>query len=1594
MGQNKNILAPVMKVKAGRDLHLQFKEIHPFQGQIEGNVSQIVSYEWDFNGDGVWDSHNKTNQAVKHQYLKSGRFQAIFSIIDKQGIRYSDFISVTVSNEIPKASAGRDTVISIGDEIKFMGTAKDREGPIRSYSWDFESDGNFDTVFIKPQWIPHRYKKSGEFVAILKVLDEDSAEVRAGRIIQVVVDPPWARSSPDTTVSIKDEVLFGGKGGDRMGRVIQFRWDYDGDGRFDWKSAHSAETRFKFFNAGTYAAVFEVMDDDSQSSRAVRRIQVLQDPPKIDCSHQVVAFLNQPCLLQGRGQDTFGRIILYAWDFDKNGTWDVESAKSGETTHLFKMPGTKTIIFQVMDDDSNTQNAVVTVQVINRSPEALGQKDTVVSIDDTVWFTSEAKDSDSPVVLFQWDYQSDGRIDWESEKEGKAFYIYREAGLYIALQRVVDAFGSGDLAERKITVLRDPPILKMGRDTSIFCHQQIKYDYSCDDQFGKVIRLEWDFEGDQKVDLIQTKKEAVVFTYSEAGLYCVKLGILDDDQNLTRDSLWVSVINRPPLIEIGNDTTLSIYKSMNFSIKARDPDGAAVKIYWDFDGDGKIDQEGSSQTSVEHTYNKEGRYLVRVTARDDHPEISFAHQMITVINQPPIVKPGPDTVVSINDTVFYSGHAQDPEGQIAEIGWDVDGDGKFEWTDKKNFTKKYVFKRNGVYQSVLRVTDQGGRSGQEIRRITVLQDEPKVEIQRISTPHVNQVVYFQGSAKDRFGEITQYAWDFDGDGDFDWKSDKQSSTTHSYKRAGNYLVVFKALDDDINTVLAKIQITVLNSPPLVEVGTEVGGSVGDVIYLSGKAQDEDGKIVLYEWDFNGDGEIDWKSSTEGGTQTNYQRVGQYRAVFRATDEQGLSTTRIKLIDIIEDRPTLAGRKDTLISIHDTILFYGLAHDVCGKIKKFEWDFEGDGKFDWSSEKSLNCFYAYPKAGRYNAVARVTDDDKMITVAATLVDVLQDPPVAYAGQDTLVSVNQAVLFTGEGRDIYGQIKKCSWDFDGDGRLDWESSRLGTTSYTYLRPGLFPAYFYVMDDDQNRGVDSIWVTVVNLPPTVKSNPDTSVSIFDRVAFGCHCEDSDGRIKEYRWDFDGDGKFDYLSAATCDTNFSFSQSGTFKARIQVADDVGYTAETFRMIYVFQDPPVATAISPVTAAIHQAVTFKGEARDSMGQIKEYLWDFEGDGKFDYKDALRGNTQHPFDHAGHYNAIFRCVDDDHNIAEALVQVQITNTPPVLDLFPDKTLSINDSIILEAKAHDKEGRIVLYEWDLDGDGQFELKFKETNRAIRKYTKLGVYIFTCRVTDDDQLQSSERGQITIIQDPPLAHAGVDTSVNDSATLQLRGQGEDRFGKIRLYEWDFNADGKFDWTSMKNGEIAHHFSKTAVPILRVTDDDGNQTLDSFAVLVCPRDMFGIFPGRFCIDEFEWPNRFGKIPTSNVSWFAAKDSCQRVHKRLCEEAEWEIACRGKNKKRYPLGDSIPSMGSERQYCNLRGAMDNIAVASGIYKKCVSEFGVKDLSGNVSEWTNQWDRGQKMRAAMGGHFFSNVDEGTCTSKSFESPAGQRPEIGFRCCR
>jgi PKD repeat protein len=160
---------------------------------------------------------------------------------------------------------------------------------------------------------------------------------------------------------------------------------------------------------------------------------------------------------------------------------------------------------------------------------------------------------------------------------------------------------------------------------------------------------------------------------------------------------------------------------------------------------------------------------------------------------------------------------------------------------------------------------------------------------------------------------------------------------------------------------------------------------------------------------------------------------------------------------------------------------------------------------------------------------------------------------------------------------------------------------------------------------------------------------------------------------------------------------------------------------------------------------------------------------------------------------------------------------------------------------DSDGAIVAYLWDSSIDGEIGTEEDFSSSGL----SLGHHAITFLVQDNDGAwsdpqASGENGSVPGIQlwiyAVPVAIAGQDSTGTPGVPLQFSGAGTDEDGTIAKYEWDFDGDGVFEWSSTENGLNTYIYNNedTYTATLRVTDNDGFTNTDTVDVTISEKKI----------------------------------------------------------------------------------------------------------------------------------------------------------------
>ena len=430
-----------------------------------------------------------------------------------------------------------------------------------------------------------------------------------------------------------------------------------------------------------------------------------------------------------------------------------------------------------------------------------------------------------------------------------------------------------------------------------------------------------------------------------------------------------------------------------------------------------------------------------------------------------------DTIVSINDSIMVTATGTD-NGKVVKYVWAKNGTTYSDLTDSGSL--KVAWPDSGRKVVLVKVMDNDGIvSLPDSCVVTVLLDPPVPDAGKDTMVSINDTVRLHGSATDRFGYITSWAWDIGNTGTFITKSRGDTTIVAPASENLNYLCILRVTDDDGNVAKDTVKIIVLQDAPVPNAGQDTTVSINDTVRLHGRATDRFGYITSWAWDIGNTGTFVTKSKGDTTIVAPASENLNYLCVLRVTDDDGnVAKDTVKII-VLQDPPVPNAGQDTTVSINDTVRLHGRATDRFGYITSWAWDIGNTGTFVTKSRGDTIIVAPSSENLNYLCVLRVTDDDGNVAKDTVKIIVRQDVPVANAGNDTVACINDTMLLQGSATQQFGSIVKWEWKI---GSGSWTTTGGPDTMVTM--PGTEQTVICslaVTDDDGNRAVAEMKIVV---------------------------------------------------------------------------------------------------------------------------------------------------------------------------------------------------------------------------------------------------------------------------------------------------------------------------------------------------------------------------------------------------------------------------------------------------------------------------------------------------------------------------------------
>ncbi len=248
-----------------------------------------------------------------------------------------------------------------------------------------------------------------------------------------------------------------------------------------------------------------------------------------------------------------------------------------------------------------------------------------------------------------------------------------------------------------------------------------------------------------------------------------------------------------------------------------------------------------------------------------------------------------------------------------------------------------------------------------------------------SSVTVGEEFEVDGSYSAGASTIVDYVWDF-GDG----TGAQGPRVTHTYIRAGEYIVSLTVTDQDGLSSSSRMQITAAEEqPPFAVIVAPAEALAGDPVSFDGSGSTSTNPIVNYTWDFG-----DRSQGSGPVVEHVYNTAGKYTAKLTVTDNAGLkgeSTWDINITEQSQNPPVAIIAGPTQALVGEDVIFDG-SESTAGSspIVNYAWDLGNGEVTDGKNETQVTTQYA--AAGSYQVTLTVTDENGLSSSASATINI--------------------------------------------------------------------------------------------------------------------------------------------------------------------------------------------------------------------------------------------------------------------------------------------------------------------------------------------------------------------------------------------------------------------------------------------------------------------------------------------------------------------------------------------------------------------------------------------------------------------------------
>lgn len=737
-----------------------------------------------------------------------------------------------------------------------------------------------------------------------------------------------------------------------------------------------------------------------------------------------------------------------------------------------------------------------------------------------------------------------------------------------------------------------------------------------------------------------------------------------------------------------------------------------------------------------------------------------------------------------------------------------------------------------------------------------------------------EVADLVGTGTDTDGYITQYEWDFESDGNYDWASALGGRTSHRYIEPGVFTASLRVTDDDGAVTIDSCTVTVAeNNPPTVTITNPTDGQeVNSTVAISGTAADEDdGDRIDSVWvSFDGGlwhravGTDNWLLNWDTTLETNSVHLISVKSN-DSLHESAVRSLSVTVNNVgINPKPTCSINSilpNPAFKL-DNIEFKGLGNDD-GTIVEWSWSSSIGGPLSNNQNFTMNSLIP----GNHTIYLKVKDNNGSWSNSdSRLLMIKEFSRPKQISSHVSADVESSTIF-----DDYG-VFWCSWSSSRDGNwniflkssvdgIDWSAPiRVSDEPSTQREPSLLQldnmSYAMAYSSDASGNFDiyvrySQWGGYWSTPVRMTNSPydETQPCIYQRgdgKIFLAYSIDDPAPMGTSIKISHGNSLLSLSQPVTATTGLSYNRQPSLVEGTNENISVLFSSDRTGNFEIWQT--VFLGLANFSTASRITYTVKNNYFPSIMQDSTYMYRLVYS---DDTDTLYLSDTVDLIHYSEPSVVptdFQYNEDPCIFQDALGSFWVTwdsNEPGNKDIYalsfsgnspPQTVISspkdgenyfTSDSIHFDGSASsDPNGNEELdgYVWRSDKAGQLS-----TQAVFSKNLLAGTHNITLTVSDIHGASSTAEVTVVVTLTPneaPNAVANVSMTsarVNEEVTFDA-SESKDTDGDSLSYKWDFESDGVWDDF---NRTPNHSFNSTGTYVATLMVEDPSAANDTDTV-----------------------------------------------------------------------------------------------------------------------------------------------------------------------